>query len=181
MSNIVTSDSKAPVRNVRRVQFGIMSPDEVRRMSVTEGGIQFPEIYENGRPKLGGLMDPRQGVIDRYNFIIISILQLLMFYVYHNRTSRCQTCAGNMVECPGHFGHLELSKPVFHIGFLNKSIKVIRCVCFYCSKLLVSPTNSKIKEIVSETKGNPRKRLSHVYDLCKGKHICEGSVFFLCH
>lgn len=79
-----------------------------------------------------------------------------------------------MVECPGHFGHIELAKPVFHIGFLNKSIKVLRCFCFYCSKLLISPSNPKIKEIVSETKGNPRKRLTHVYDLCKGKNICEG-------
>lgn len=34
-------------------------------MSVTEGGVQFPEAYEGGRPKLQGLMDPRQGVIDR--------------------------------------------------------------------------------------------------------------------
>ena len=154
MSNIVTNDSKAPVRDTRRVQFGIFGPDEVRRISVTDGGIQYPEIYENGRPKLGGLMDPRQGVIDR--------------------VSRCQTCAGNMTECPGHFGHLELAKPVFHIGFLNKSIKVLRCVCFYCSKMLISPSNPKIKEIVNETKGNPRKRLGHVYDLCKGKNICEG-------
>jgi hypothetical protein len=45
-----------------------------RRMSVTEGGIRFPETYEGGRPKLQGLMDPRQGVMDR--------------------NSRCQTCAG---------------------------------------------------------------------------------------
>ena len=29
-------------------------------MSVTEGGIQFPESNENGKPKLGGIMDPRQ-------------------------------------------------------------------------------------------------------------------------
>jgi len=43
-------------------------------MSVTEGGIRFPETYEGGRPKLQGLMDPRQGVMDR--------------------NSRCQTCAG---------------------------------------------------------------------------------------
>ncbi|KAH7967181.1 hypothetical protein HPB49_023338 [Dermacentor silvarum] len=123
-------------------------------MSVTEGGIRYPEIYEGGRPKLGGLMDPRQGVIDR--------------------TSRCQTCAGNMTECPGHFGHIDLAKPVFHCGFLTKTIKILRCVCFYCSKLLVNPNNPKIKEIAGKTKGQPRKRLAHVYDLCKGKNICEG-------
>ncbi|XP_053949048.1 DNA-directed RNA polymerase II subunit RPB1 [Anastrepha obliqua] len=149
-----TNDSKAPLRQVKRVQFGILSPDEIRRMSVTEGGVQFAETMEGGRPKLGGLMDPRQGVIDR--------------------TSRCQTCAGNMTECPGHFGHIDLAKPVFHIGFITKTIKILRCVCFYCSKMLVSPQNPKIKEIVMKSKGQPRKRLAYVYDLCKGKTVCEG-------
>ncbi|CAH1400258.1 unnamed protein product [Nezara viridula] len=151
---MATNDSKAPIRQVKRVQFGILSPDEIRRMSVTEGGIRFPETMEGGRPKLGGLMDPRQGVIDRM--------------------SRCQTCAGNMSECPGHFGHIDLAKPVFHIGFITKTIKILRCVCFYCSKLLVSPSHPKIKEIVLKSKGQPRKRLTFVYDLCKGKNICEG-------
>lgn len=87
-------------------------------MSVTtEGGIKYSETMEGGRPKLGGLMDPRQGTIDRF--------------------SRCQTCAGNMTECPGHFGHIELAKPVFHVSFYKMIIKCLRCVCFYCSKLLV--------------------------------------------
>ena len=99
-------------------------------------------------------MDPRQGVIDR--------------------AARCLTCSGNMNECPGHFGHLDLAKPVFHPGFLTKTIKVLRCVCFFCSKLLVTPTNPKIKDIVMKSKGQPRKRMAHIYDLCKGKNICEG-------
>ena len=29
-----------------------------------------------------------------------------------------------MTECPGHFGHIDLAKPVFHPGFMTKSIKV---------------------------------------------------------
>ena len=65
-----------------------------------------------------------------------------------------------MHDCPGHFGHIQLRKPVFNIGYLNmvrsatkhilerlhvghsldsvvsKVLKVIRCVCFQCSKLL---------------------------------------------
>lgn len=111
------SDSKAPIRPVKRVQFGILSPDEIRRMSVTVGGIRYSEVYEGGVPKAGGLMDPSQGVIDR--------------------ASRCLTCTGSMTDCPGHFGHIDLAKPVFHIGFMQKTMKILRCVCFYCSKLLV--------------------------------------------
>jgi DNA-directed RNA polymerase II subunit RPB1 len=78
-------------------------------------------VFVGGKPKMNGLMDPRQGVIER--------------------TSRCLTCASDYVTCPGHFGHIELAKPVFHVGFLTKTIKIIRCVCFYCSKLLVSPVS----------------------------------------
>ncbi|KAI0233692.1 DNA-directed RNA polymerase II subunit RPB1 [Lamellibrachia satsuma] len=148
------SDSSAPLKEVKRLQFGILSPDEIRRMSVTEGGIRYPETMEGGRPKLGGLMDPRQGVVDR--------------------GSRCQTCAGNMTECPGHFGHIDLAKPVYHVGFLTKSIKILRCVCFFCSKLLVDANHPKIKDVIAKSKGQPRKRLANVYDLVKGKHVCEG-------
>ena len=89
-----------------------------KRMSVTvPDGIKYPYTMEGGRPKIGGLMDPRQGVVDR--------------------SSKCQTCAGNMTTCPGHFGHIELAKPVFHVAYLTKIIKMLRCVCFYCSKLLI--------------------------------------------
>ncbi|KAK3854868.1 hypothetical protein Pcinc_038689 [Petrolisthes cinctipes] len=126
----------------------------LRRMSVTEGGIQYSEVYENGRPKLGGLMDPRQGCLDR--------------------NTRCTTCAGNMADCPGHFGHMDLAKPVYHVGFLTKTVKILRCVCFYCSKLKYNSTHPKIREIVTKSKGQSRKRLVHVYNLCKGRTICEG-------
>lgn len=75
---LIGIDFRAPLREVRRVQFGILSPDEIvshsvfycyklfsleKRMSVAS--IEYAEVYENGKPKLGGLMDPRQGVIDR--------------------------------------------------------------------------------------------------------------------
>lgn len=50
MAAINTGDSKAPLRTVKRVQFGIISPEEIRRMSVTEGGIRFPETYEGKLP-----------------------------------------------------------------------------------------------------------------------------------
>lgn len=33
-----------------------------------------------------------------------------------DRNFKCQTCGENMTECPGHFAHIELSKPVYHPG-----------------------------------------------------------------
>lgn len=62
--------------------------------------IEFPEVLDEAthKAKTGGLMDPRMGTIDR-NF-------------------KCQTCGEGMSECPGHFGHIELARPVFHPGAL---------------------------------------------------------------
>jgi DNA-directed RNA polymerase II subunit RPB1 len=65
-----------------------------KAMSVVK--IEFPETYEGGRPKWNGLLDPRLGTVDR--------------------NQKCLTCQENMNDCSGHFGHLELVKPVFHIG-----------------------------------------------------------------
>ena len=104
-------------------------------MSVAK--VEFPELYDEGtqKPKNNGLLDPRMGTIDR-NY-------------------KCQTCGEGMAECPGHFGHIELAKPVYHIGkliyiccfdifliklslgFLTKVKKILECVCFHCSKLKV--------------------------------------------
>ena len=67
-------------------------------MSVAK--IEFPETYENGRPKWNGLLDPRMGTVDR--------------------NQKCLSCQENMNDCPGHFAHLELVKPMFHNGFMTK-------------------------------------------------------------
>lgn len=141
--------SAAELRKIRKVQFGILSPDELRRMSVAE--IKTPDAYENGKAKEGGLADPRLGTV--------------------NRTQRCMTCNGSMAECPGHFGHIELAKPMYNIGFMTTVLKILRCVCFHCSKLLVHPSDPKYNGI--QRIRNPAHRLKFVLNICRGKNICE--------
>ncbi len=98
------------------IQFSILSPDEIRKMSVAE--ITTRDTYENNKPKINGLFDPRMGVLER-GFI-------------------CPTDGLDYINTPGYFGHLELAKPVFYIQYLNTVIKVLRSVCFKCSKLLIN-------------------------------------------
>ena len=38
--------------------------------------------------------------------------------------------------------------------------------------------DDKIKEIVSKSKGQPRRRLQHIYDVAKSKTVCEGGDNF---
>lgn len=72
-------------------------------MSVAK--IEHAELIDEGtkRPKIGGLHDPRMGTI--------------------NRNFKCQTCSEGMAECPGHFGHIELAKPVYLNGIKKERRK----------------------------------------------------------
>ena len=96
MANVNFNYSSAPLRTVQEIQFGLLSPEEIKNMSVCH--IEYPETMDEQklRPRERGLNDPRLGTI--------------------NRALKCATCDENMAECPGHFGHIELATPVFHIG-----------------------------------------------------------------
>ncbi|KAJ2006648.1 DNA-directed RNA polymerase II core subunit rpo21 [Coemansia thaxteri] len=119
-------------------------------MSVAE--IQFPELHDDsGKPKVGGLLDPRMGTIDR--------------------NIKCQTCGESMGECPGHFGHITLAKPVFHVGFITKVKKVLECVCWECGKLKADYNNPEFQRIMKIP--DATRRMARVWDLCKTRTICE--------
>ncbi|BDA48126.1 probable DNA-directed RNA polymerase II subunit RPB1 [Coccomyxa sp. Obi] len=143
------SYSSAPLRRVKGIQFGILDPDYLRRYSVAK--IDVPQAYEQGRPKLNGLSDPRLGTMDR--------------------AIKCTTDGANQQDSPGYFGHIELAKPVFHIGFITTVMKVLRCVSFHSSKLLIDKDDPKFKQAI-RTK-NPEARLRAFVALCGSKRFDE--------
>ena len=103
------------------IQFSILSPDEIRKGSVAE--ITSRDTYINNKPVINGLFDPRMGVLDP-GFI-------------------CPTDGLDYMQTPGYFGHIELASPVIYIQYLNTIIKVIRCICMKCSKLVISKEKYK--------------------------------------
>lgn len=82
---------------IKKVQFGILSEQEILSTSVTEITSTFIYNKETGLPSEGGLNDLRMGVTSRGLI--------------------CQTCFQEMKDCPGHYGHIKLEEPVYHIGF----------------------------------------------------------------
>ncbi len=51
------------IDNVVSIQFGLMSPEEIRRRSVVE--ITSNETYNGNEPAVEGLFDQRMGVLDQ--------------------------------------------------------------------------------------------------------------------
>lgn len=116
MGDCDTPFSSAKVRKLDHVRFGVLGPEEIRRMSVAE--IKYEKPYENGLPREESVADRRLGA--------------------NGSQFPCYTCYMDDKTCPGHFGHIELAKPMYNIGFINTTLKILRCVCYYCSKLLCS-------------------------------------------
>ena len=98
------------------IQFSILSPEEIRKSSVAE--ITSRDTYLNNKPIIGGLFDPRMGVLEPGLI--------------------CPTDGLNYMQTPGYHGHINLARPVYYIQFLKDIQKFLKCVCFKCSKLLIS-------------------------------------------
>jgi DNA-directed RNA polymerase II subunit RPB1 len=103
------------------VQFSMLSPEEIRKNSVVE--VTSRDTYINNKPVVGGLFDPRMGVLEP------GII--------------CPTDGYTYIDTPGYFGHIELARPVFFIQHIKEIMKICKCVCFKCSKLLINKNKHK--------------------------------------
>lgn len=154
MSNLYFTHSSAPLKTIEEIQFGLLSPEEIKAMSVCH--IIYPETMDETRtkPRDGGLNDPFLGSIDRQY--------------------KCKTCGQSMNECPGHFGHIELAKPVYHPGFIKKVKKVLEIVCLNCSKVLADRSDPEFLQAVNTR--DPKLRFNRIWNICKKKKRCENEV-----
>ena len=127
---------------------------------IIRAGVTKLERYKNGIPVYGSVADPRMG---------------------SNTLARCKTCdcsyAGSgskMDDCPGHFGHIELCRPVYHCGFIDEVVRILRCVCFSCSRLLLDENSPKDREALKVN--DPETRFRRVHDRCKRETVrCEST------
>ncbi len=102
---------------IESIKFGVLNPDDARKLGVIK--LTVPDTYnEDGYPIEGGLLDQRMGVIDP---------GLL-----------CKTCGARAKSCPGHFGRIELVRPVLHSEFTKVIYMILQSTCKNCHRLLLS-------------------------------------------
>jgi len=99
----------------------MLSPEEIRKNSVVE--VSSRDTYINNKPVVGGLFDPRMGVLEP------GII--------------CPTDGYTYIDTPGYFGHIEMARPVFWIQHIKEIIKITKCICYKCSKLLINKNQHK--------------------------------------
>ena len=136
--------NKKPSRIIG-IQFSILSPHEIQKGSVAE--IENRDTYINNKPVLGGLFDPRMGVLEPGLI--------------------CPSDGLDYIQTPGYFGHINLARPVFYIQYLTSVMKILRCVCIKCSKLLIN--KDKYSYLLNK---NSDERWQKVFALASKKKRC---------
>ena len=133
-----SSTCKKPVRP-KRIRFGLLSPEEIRRVAVVR--VHDTTLYYRGLPNSGGLLDPLMGSVDRRHL--------------------CASCMRDARTCQGHIGYIELAYPMYHTGFIETVLKVLRTTCFMCSRLCATETDLAAIASLSGTgdeSGDPAKQ-----------------------
>jgi DNA-directed RNA polymerase II subunit RPB1 len=117
--------SLAKLRRVKMLQFGITNPDDIRQYSVTQA------ITVNNKNIPAGITR-----IDT---------QINGQPVYGGPND---PRLGNIYDKidPGYFGHIDLAKPVYHQGFFDVMLQILRCVCYYCSKLKIDDSDYRFQK-----------------------------------
>ncbi|XP_042427158.1 DNA-directed RNA polymerase III subunit 1-like isoform X1 [Zingiber officinale] len=109
-------------RRIQSIRFSALSGEEIKNSAEVQ--VWNNRIYgADLRPVQNGLLDPRMGAA--------------------NKAGVCTTCHGNFSECPGHFGYLKLTLPVFNVGFFNSILNILKCICKACSRILLVEDDRK--------------------------------------
>ncbi|MFP4112302.1 MAG: DNA-directed RNA polymerase subunit A' [Candidatus Woesearchaeota archaeon] len=112
-------------KEVESITFGLFSPKMIKRLAAAK--VVTPELYDKeGYPVDGGLMDTRMGVIDPGLV--------------------CRTDGRKLKDCLGHFGYIELARPIVHIKFINVILNILRCTCQECGRVLTKNPESLVVE-----------------------------------
>ena len=117
---------------VDQIYFGVMSPQDIRRLSVAE--IQTADTYdEDGAPITSGLMDGRLGTLEP--------------------RQRCRTCGNTAIRCPGHFGHIELAAPTIHVEFTKIVQDLLNSSCRNCGRIMLPEQRiAKLRQKIEKTR-----------------------------
>ncbi len=122
-------------KRIDKITYSVVSPKEIIKNSVVK--VITPEIYDKyGFPVEGGLMDMRMGVIEP--------------------GFSCKTCSQSYKNCEGHFGHLELARPILNVLFVDTISSILKSTCQECFRVL--HPEDKIKETIEEF-GRLRKEM----------------------
>ncbi|MFS7953564.1 putative DNA-directed RNA polymerase [Helianthus anomalus] len=106
-------------RRIKSIKFSLFSDADVLKMGEVQVSRSQCYGFEDSKGTVAnGLLDPHMGP--------------------PNKFGTCETCHGSFQDCPGHFGYIKLALPVFNVGYLPHIVEILKCICKFCSRILLS-------------------------------------------
>ncbi|AJU02326.1 BCN_G0049950.mRNA.1.CDS.1 [Saccharomyces cerevisiae] len=154
MKEVVVSETP---KRIKGLEFSALSAADIVAQSEVEVSTRdLFDLEKDRAPKANGALDPKMGV--------------------SSSSLECATCHGNLASCHGHFGHLKLALPVFHIGYFKATIQILQGICKNCSAILLSETDKRqfLHELRRPGVDNLRRMgiLKKILDQCKKQRRC---------
>ncbi|KAL2855343.1 hypothetical protein BJY01DRAFT_243310 [Aspergillus pseudoustus] len=143
---------------IKELKFGVLSNDDIVSQGVVEVSDRKFYNLENDRAVVAhGPLDGRMGI--------------------SNKSSTCQTCGGALQVCNGHFGHVRLVLPAFHVGYFKRVISILQEICKECSHILLPEGERRafLREMRRPRLDNLRRLqiAKRINDRCRKTRTCE--------
>lgn len=114
---------------VDAIHFGILSPTEIRKIAKVT--LVTYTLYDaDGSPVPGGPRDPHFGALEPGEI--------------------CPVCGNTRNDCPGHFGKIDLARPVIHPHYSEFIRDVLQTTCRACGRLRIPPERLRYLRSVHE-------------------------------
>ncbi|KAI1759633.1 beta and beta-prime subunits of DNA dependent RNA-polymerase [Hypoxylon sp. FL1150] len=117
-------------KKFKQIKFGIQSTQDIVNQAVIEVSDRTMYDIDRGRePTSNGILDKRLGI--------------------SSKTGTCTTCGLRLQDCVGHWGHVRLPLPAFHVGYIKFTITILQDICKDCSRVLLveSDRRAYLKEL----------------------------------
>ena len=120
-------DTRTVDKSLKKISFEIWSKEQILKESVVQV-VRHDRTVVNGKfvNVEGSVRDPKMGPLDRL--------------------SVCGTCGKKTGVCNGHWGHIELTVPIYHVNFYRQVVQWLKGTCRNCSGHLLKNITLPVKK-----------------------------------
>ncbi|KAI9813282.1 MAG: hypothetical protein M1827_004224 [Pycnora praestabilis] len=144
-------------KRIKEIKFGVLSNQDIVNQAVLEVSDRSLYDLENNRAAVpNGALDGRMGT--------------------SSKSGVCATCGESLQQCNGHFGHVKLALPAFHIGYFKMIITILQDICKDCARVLL-PENERrafLRDLRRSNIDNLRRTqiCKKINDQCRKARTC---------
>lgn len=144
-----------PVLEIEQISYSLFSYDDLKEQAVFK-------VKNTNDQGLHSVNDPRSGVVE------------------NNQV--CRTCHLDNLECPGHYGMIEMNEPFINTMFMRQAVDILVSVCNSCGGNLLTKPILEEKGIMNL---NGSARLRAIADAskkvhCRRQHGAIGDNIIAC-